>query len=311
MKVKMGGIYGCSKMIKGWALGLDKNGDSYQVSEINNPILDEMDCYYQFNILNPRLQYRPHHRKGFEYILNSKKPFIVWEEGGFRQYQNYKRIGWWSYRSDDGIFNNNDVNSDRWKKFLSATGLKIKDWKSPGDKIVLMGQVNADSAMITMFEKGYKNFCHWTEEHIKIIRKYTDRPILIRPHPKEYSAFRSVKEHLNSTFKNIEVSKNFFDQDPKLNHGGGGLYKDLKNAYCVVTFNSNSAVEALCEGIPIFALDSGSIAYEIAHQDLSQIENLNYNIDISSWCNKVAYTMWNSEEIKSGETWAHLKPVYF
>jgi hypothetical protein len=89
------------------------------------------------------------------------------------------------------------------------------------------------------------------------------------------------------------------------------LYADLEKAYCVITFNSNSAVESLCEGIPIFALDAGSAAYDVAHHNLSQIENLNYNIDITNWCNKISYTVWSTEEVARGETWSHLKPVYF
>jgi hypothetical protein len=53
------------------------------------------------------------------------------------------------------------------------------------------------------------------------------------------------------------------------------------------------------------------MAYPIAHKDLSQIENLKYDIDLQDWKNKIAYTMWNSKEVHSGECWAHLKSVYF
>jgi hypothetical protein len=53
------------------------------------------------------------------------------------------------------------------------------------------------------------------------------------------------------------------------------------------------------------------MAWPIAHKELSQIENLNYNIDLQEWKNKIAYTMWNKQEVSSGECWAHLKGVYF
>lgn len=310
MLVKIGGLPGVSKLYKGWSEGILRNGDLYHLMNLDNPMLNDMDCFYQFNVYNPIQKYKKYHRDGFLYILNSKKPFLVREEGSFRQYQDYKKFGWWSYRNDIGIFNNLNADDARWKKFLSRTGLKIKDWQKKGTNIVIMGQVNADSAMITLFEKGFNSFYHWTVETIKEIRKYTDRPILIRPHPKEKDVFDNISKDLIN-FKNITVSNNFFNQDPLLNHGGGGLYEDLNSAYCVVTFNSNSAVEALCEGIPIFALDSGSAAFDVSHNDLSKIENLNYNIDISNWCNKIAYTMWTKHEVSTGEMWAHLKPVYF
>ena len=89
------------------------------------------------------------------------------------------------------------------------------------------------------------------------------------------------------------------------------LENDLKRAYCVVTYNSLSAVEAVVRGIPVIATNNMSMVWPIAHKDFSQIEALNYNIDLQDWQNKIAYTMWNREEVKGGETWAHLKPVYF
>ena len=53
------------------------------------------------------------------------------------------------------------------------------------------------------------------------------------------------------------------------------------------------------------------MVYPLNQGNLSSIENLNYNIPINDWQNKIAYTFWNTEELESGETWAHLKPVYF
>ena len=53
------------------------------------------------------------------------------------------------------------------------------------------------------------------------------------------------------------------------------------------------------------------MAWPIAHHKLSQIENLNYNIDRTQWCNEVAYTQWTAEEDSNGDSWAHLKPLIF
>jgi hypothetical protein len=110
---------------------------------------------------------------------------------------------------------------------------------------------------------------------------------------------------------NVSISENFSVDEANQVFGGEGLFKDLKKAHAVITYNSNSIVEAICDGVPVFALDQGSVAYDIAHKDLSLIENLDRSIDISNWCSRVAYTMWNNKEIERGETWAHLKPVFF
>lgn len=299
----MGGIPPASRTANSWVTGITRLGDCYQDYDISDTELSTIDCFFQFNINNPIRQFKPHKRAAYEYIIHSKKPFLVFEEGSFRQYREYKRYGWWSYQPDIGIFNNNNVDNVRWKKFVLNTGLKIKDWKSAGDTIVIMGQVHIDSAVISLYEQGYSNFYSWVTETIKIIRNHTDRKIFIRPHPGDHM-FDWLLENadiLNKMYNNISIG----------NSKTSNIYDDLKDAYCVITYNSNSAVEAVCEGIPIFALNSGSAVYDIAHTDLSQIENLNYNINISNWCNRIAYTMWTDSEVANGETWAHLKPVYF
>ena len=145
---------------------------------------------------------------------------------------------------------------------------------------------------------------------IETVRRYSDRPIIIRPHPKnEKRNIGRINECiLSKKIKGVTISNN---PSPGGNQGGESLEKDLSNAHCVITYNSLSGVEAVEAGIPTFAMDDGSMVWPLAHKDLSQIENLNYDIDLQDWKNKIAYTMWNKEEVSSGKTWAHLKEVYF
>jgi hypothetical protein len=266
---------------------------------------EDADCIVQFNIYNPYINIKatPYLKK----VSELNKPVLVVEEGAFRNYPQYKRIGWNSYKNGIGNFNNNNVDSKRWNLFQQNTGIKILDWNSPGDSILIMGQLEKDSALIEMYEAGYDSFDSYIIEQIKIIRQYTDRPVVVRPHPVGAKTFYALEEKLNNAYKNISVSKNY-NSTTTLN-GGKGLAEDLKNAYCVITYSSNSVVEAVEKGIPIFTLSSTSSAYDIGHKDLSKIESLDYNIDISTWCNKIAYTIWNDTEVKSGNMWNHLKEV--
>ena len=112
---------------------------------------------------------------------------------------------------------------------------------------------------------------------------------------------------IKKNIKGVAISEN---RSTGGNQGGESLDKDLDNAYCVITYNSLSGVEAVEAGIPTFAMDNGSMVWPIAHKDLSQIENLNYDIDLQEWKNKIAYTVWNKKEVISGECWGHLKAVY-
>jgi hypothetical protein len=310
--IKMMGFVYVSKTYAGFAEGIERNGDSYEhIREFDPKKIYNADCFYQTNLLKPKFmggERYIHQGSKYEYILNSKKPFLVSESEPFREYRGWLRYGWSSYGWGDGNFNNANVGPERWNKFESNTGIKIKDWHSPGDAILIMGQKEGDSALVRLYEQGYASFYDWVDYVIREIRKYSDRPIIVRPHPR--GASKGMKRFTSDTsqYKNVSVSVN---QTRGGNQGGIGLEQDLANAYCVVTFNSLSAVEAVTRGIPVYALDYGSMVWPIAHKDFSQIENLKYSIDLQDWKNKIAYTMWNKQEVKSGDMWAHLKGVYF
>jgi len=311
--IKMLGFWGASKPYYKWGDGIATQGDQFTiVNDLDLELAAEADCFYQTNMIKPKfLREDQSNYRGRKYLFmaNQTKPVLVSESSPFRQYGQYLRFGWHSYGWTDANCNNDDVSNDRWNKFEKNTGITIKDWHSPGDYILLMGQKEGDSALMSLFNSG-KNFDDWILETIIEIRKHTDRKIKYRPHPR--TAYKGVKllKNLLTThnLKNVELTDNLTVGG---NQGGAGLDADLKNAYCVVTYNSLSILESVINGIPVFAMDGGSMAYPIAHKDLSQIENLKYDIDLQDWKNKIAYTMWNSKEVHSGECWAHLKSVYF
>lgn len=307
--VSIVGIRGSFKAVNFISESIRQGGDQfYEVDSINDPIVKQADGFVQTNMLKPK--YATPDRSGpYEYIIDSNKPFLVNESPSFRRYAkttSHKRYGWYSYKWTDGIFGNENSPSDRWNKFQKETGIVLKDWKSPGDKIIIMGQKEGDSSLMPLYENGYTCFREWVQETVDEIRKYTDRDIIVRPHPRNLRA--GIKGANSIKGKNVFVSDNITHREPQ---GGDGLDADLKKAHCVVTYNSLSSVESVCDGIPTFTLDNGSMAWPVGHKDLSQIENIDYNIDRTQWCYDIAYTQWNNKECKSGEAWAHLKPLVF
>lgn len=302
--IKMVGIHGSVKVEKNIGAGMRKHGDSYTRADLGSDEVKNADGFVQINLLKPK--FATADKNGpYEYILDTKKPFLVKESPVFRKYPTYKRLGWWSYKWTEGEFGNNGVGSDRWDRFQQDTGIVLKEWKSPGDKIIIMGQKPGDSSLVDLYSNGL-NFTDWLQKTVNQIRTFSDRDIIIRPHPRNIGA--GLKGAHSIKGDNIYVSNNLTQGG---NQGGKGLDADLKQAHCVVTYNSLSAVEAVCEGIPTFAMHNGSMAWPIAHHKLSQIENLNYNIDRTQWCNEVAYTQWTAEEDSNGDSWAHLKPLIF
>ena len=298
------GVRGSVKAVNHIVGGIHTLGDQYMLADSPTDLLvSQADCFLQTNLLKPK--FKTLNGDGpYETILKTGKPFLVQESANFRKHLQYQRLGWYSYKWTEGVFGNENSPPDRWNKFVKETNTYIKDWKSSGDYILIMGQKEGDSSLTDLYDSGVKSITQWIQQTVNIIRKYTDRPIVIRPHPR---GLRGGKKGANSIKgENIRVSDNITQGGAQ---GGDGLDRDIKGAYCVVTYNSLSAIESVCEGIPTFALHDGSMIWPIAHKDLSQIENLKYDIDTTQWCNDIAYTQWNFDEQRRGESWAHLKPL--
>ena len=297
-----------------WAKGMERVGDQYIVSDdLDSNVVRDADAFYQTNELKPKFLHGGRadwHGKYLLHIQAAGKPYIVSESEPFREHPGWLRFGWNSYRWNDANWNNDNVGPERWNRFENMTGIKFKDWHSPGGNILIMGQKEGDSSLVNIYKAGYASVYDWIAEQCKTIRKYTDRPIVIRPHPRNLDRGAKIVTQLlkKTNLTNITMSPNLTRGGSQ---GGEGLDKDLNNAYCVVTYNSLSGVEAVVKGIPVFALDGGSMAWPVAHTDLSKIESLNYNIDLQDWKNKIAYSMWNKKDVQTGECWSHLKQVYF
>lgn len=85
---------------------------------------------------------------------------------------------------------------------------------------------------------------------------------------------------------------------------GTPLYELLKTAYCVVTWGSNSAVEAIMAGVPAFVL-SNSAAIPVARTSLSYIENP-LKPSREQWLYNLAYHQWTLKEFARGLPWKEL-----
>ena len=305
------GFTGAVKNVQHVIKGFKKHGDVYHLlSDSLDPIAKSADMFLQKNLIKPKYELIS---DKYNFILNSNKPFLVQESPSFRQYGRHFRLGWWSYKWEDADCGNENSPPDRWNKFVQETGIRIKPWKSQGDKILIMGQKEGDSSLQNLYQQGYESFYDWVEEIIITIRKYSDREIVLRPHPRNLRRGHKLATRLSKKLNSkITVSENVqIYNEPGGGRGGDGLLNDLKDAYCVVTYNSLSGVESVTEGIPTFAIENGSMVWPIANKDISKIENLNYDIDITQWCNDIAYTQWSKEECGQGLAWAHLKPIIF
>jgi hypothetical protein len=121
----------------------------------------------------------------------------------------------------------------------------------------------------------------WVQEKIKEIKNFTDRKIIVRPHPRFLLTKVPGIE--------IDVPKKIVD-----------TYDDFNidyNYHCVVNHNSGPAVQAAINGVPVIC-DSSSLASEVSGQ-IKDIENIQLP-DRNEWFLRLCHTEWTLEEIADG-----------
>ena len=120
-----------------------------------------------------------------------------------------------------------------------------------------------------------KNLDDWMSLTIEEIKKHTDKPIVVRLKPD----------------RSERVTSNPIQQA-------------MQDAYCVVTYNSIAATEALLYGVPAIALAPNS-ATLLCNTAIDQINDLyipNIN-DVTAFAAHLSYCQFTSREIRSGYAW--------
>lgn len=86
------------------------------------------------------------------------------------------------------------------------------------------------------------------------------------------------------------------------------LYLDLHDAWAVVVFSSNAAVESLVHGVPIFVTAPWASTAALAKSDLSQIESPYYPtiVDRNRFLWSLAEHQWTLTELANGTAWKAL-----
>jgi hypothetical protein len=77
---------------------------------------------------------------------------------------------------------------------------------------------------------------------------------------------------------------------------GGTLAEALAGAALVVTFNSNSGVDAALAGRPVVAMDAGSMAWAVAGHEVAEV----VQPDRTAWAARLAWCQFNKAEMESG-----------
>jgi hypothetical protein len=215
-------------------------------------------------------------------------------------YKNRDNPGYWLRYGYDGIFANTGEYCDhspdpnRWVKIQQHYHLQLQPWRQSGNHILLCLQRDGGWSMA-----GW-DVVDWAIKNIIEIRKYSDRPIRIRPHPGDKRASKYCERLLKLCqgrgLNQIEISQ-----------AGSSLMQDFVNCWVVVNHNSSPGVAAVIEGIPVILTDpERSQAGDMATQGIHRVENP-LMLDRDAWIYRISQFHWSHAELQSGACWTHMK----
>lgn len=130
--------------------------------------------------------------------------------------------------------------------------------------------------------QGMPSMETWIGQTVDQIRRYTNKKIVIRPHPRSFVRTNipgcrlEIPKKLPSTYDDFDIDYDY---------------------HCVVNYNSGPAVQAAIFGTPVIC-DRTSLAYPVSDR-LENIENVSLP-DREKWFLQLCHTEWTVKEIAQG-----------
>ena len=208
----------------------------------------------------------------YEYYREQGKPVICIDVGSLIRgttwkiaVNNINALGYYGHKKN--------IDSNRPKKL----GLELKDHAKKKEAVLLATQ-HAKSLQVQEID-----YLAWIENTIAKIKRFTDRPIVMRPHPRckiMPSAGSGIiveqPRHVNGTYDSYDISFEY---------------------HATVNYCSTPGIQSAMSGCPTI-VDISSLAYpvSIAWQDLEDpIET-----DRTRWLAEISHTEYTVEEIAQG-----------
>lgn len=210
-------------------------------------------------------------KKIYEHCRNKNTPIVIIEVG------NLVRGTTWRISVDHvnrlGYFGEGSIDYDRPKRL----GLSLKTKVSDNGNILIAAQHQHSE----QWPKSI-NMSNWVSNTVEEIIKFTDRKIVVRPHP---------RFDFKLNLKNISLER------PKKILTSYDSYDINYKYHCTVNYNSGPGILAAVNGCPVI-VDQSSMAYPIS-DSLENIENPVLK-DRESWFVNLCHTEWLLEELAQG-----------
>lgn len=153
-------------------------------------------------------------------------------------------------------------------RFARHFGHLMQPWQTSGSYALLIGQVPGDQSIRSVDIEGFYR------QSAAALRKYGWPDVRFRPHPK------AGRDRSAAGVARID----------------GTLAENLVGAGVVITFNGSTGVEAVLAGRPTIAMDRGSMAWEVAGHQVTEI----LTPDRTAWARRLSWCQWQIEEFRNG-----------
>lgn len=216
----------------------------------------------------------------WDHYRSQNKPVIVAEVGGLVRNKTWRLSV--NGINSDALFPPVKLDSYRPMKL----GLELKPWHS-GEYILICGQHGKSQQWENMPNMG-----EYFKQTVIEVRRFSDRPIVLRAHPRyregiffnyDTEFFKDNNIEWNSPKKVVETYDSY-DLEPLLTH-----------CHCVISHSSNAAVSAAIAGVPVITGPS-NLAKTVGTTKLSEIESLP-KLDRKEWLIELSHKEWFEDEL--------------
>ena len=210
----------------------------------------------------------------YQHYRSQNKPVIIIEIGALNRGVTWK-VSVNNVTSQGYYGHLDDLDYDRPGKL----NIKLINTKNASPEVVIALQHTKSLQL-----ESIPDINQWISCTIQMIKNNTDRPIVIRPHPRCQIPLPAIQS-------NITI------QLPRPISGSYDSFDMQYNCHAVVNYNSGPGVQAAISGVrPI--VDITSLAYPVAinFEDLEKT----YDNDRESWLVQICHTEYTLDELKNG-----------
>lgn len=266
-------------------LGVKKAGDDVQKigkSNFRDDVVLDGDVYCMVGVKSLKM---------FRRVQAAGKHVLYFDKGYFRHRGPNRTWEYWRVCVDDHHPTNYIANAQhgatRWNRTSKRRAIEVNNWRESGGHIVYAGS-----------SEKYHAFCglpqptEYAQAVIAELKQRTNRLIVYRPKPSWQDAVPIAGTSYSGPLDSI--------------------YDALQGAHCLVTNGSNSAFDAVVQGVPCIVLGN-AITRPISSTSLEDIEKppLADGNRKLQWLSNLAWCQFTEQEMAEGLAWTAIRPQFF